>query len=299
MEKNIFVTTIESGKIDRLKKGLEEQGFVFSDLPYAHFVAKKKGISCALYTSLKLVVQGSQMKEFIEFFLEPEILEAFPYSQQDEDLRSRIGVDEAGKGDFFGPLSVAALFVEKSRFEELKKLKIKDCKKMTDQSVREVGKKIRERFPHALIKLGPQKYNELYSKFKNLNHMLAWCHSQAISELTVHDGIECVVIDQFANEWVIKGALKRKNIEEKIELRHKAESDIVVAGASILARAAFLEELERLSKAFDLKLPKGASNQCIEAGKAFVRKYGREKLPLVAKIHFKTTERVLEENLFE
>src|SRR5207249_4523347 len=110
-------------------KDLTEQGFEFSSPPYTHFSAKKMGISCTLYTSLKLTVQGKEMRPFIEFYLEPEILKKFDFTYQgsavEHDKTGRIGVDEAGKGDFFGPLCVAAVFATGDMVQKLAQIGVK------------------------------------------------------------------------------------------------------------------------------------------------------------------------------
>src|SRR5205807_1813154 len=149
----IFVTTIEKESIEKLKKDLEEQGFEFSNPPYTIFAAKKKGVSHALYSSLKLTVQGKEMAPFIEFYLEPEILKnvSFTYGEvaKPQDKTARIGVDEAGKGDYFGPLCVAAVFAEGDGIQRLQKLGVKDSKKLTDAQVLKIAKSIRQEFQHS------------------------------------------------------------------------------------------------------------------------------------------------------
>jgi ribonuclease HIII len=156
-----------------------------------------------------------------------------------------------------------------------------------------IGKKIKAEFQHHIIKINPKKYNELYAQFKNLNSLLAWGHAATIEQLVQKTNCRNVIIDQFANENVVITALMRKKMEIKLTQRHRAEEDLIVAAASILARQTFLESLEQLGKEFDIILPKGASAQTIAAAKTFVRKHGKEALPSVAKMHFKTLESVL------
>jgi ribonuclease HIII len=198
-----------------------------------------------------------------------------------------IGVDESGKGDYFGPLVIAACYVGPEHLAELDG--VKDSKKLTDAIATKLSAKIRATCPHSIIAIGPAKYNELYAKFRNLNSLLAWGHARAIENVLDLTPATHVVSDQFAaGGAIVKKALyeKGKSIEFRSAVR--AESDIAVAAASILARAEFLRRLKMLGEEFGVDLPKGATN-VIPAGKRFIEKHGRESLMRVAKMHFKTT----------
>lgn len=291
-----FVVTIQLALAEKLKNDLLEQGFELSQPPYTVFSGKKKGVSCTLYTSGKLMVQGKDKGEFITYYLEPEILQDFSYTHSTTqiDLTPRIGIDEAGKGDFFGPLCIAGIYAGEAEVAALLELGVRDSKRLSDATVLSLASKLRSRYPHSIVKLFPHKYNELYEKFHNLNRLLAWGHATAIEELVIATGCKQVIIDQFASEHVVETALKKKQLEVSLTQRHHGEADPVVAGASILARAAFLEGLEQLGKSIEFPLPKGASSQVIAAGKQIVAKHGKEKLGQVAKLHFKTTDAVLE-----
>lgn len=292
---NNFVTTIDVKIADKLMQDLVNQGFEISNPAYTIFSAKKKGVSCTLYKSGKLMVQGKDMAEFMEFYLEPEILKSFKFSYQelDIDTKSRIGIDESGKGDFFGPLCVAGVQAEGSAITDLKKLGVKDSKTLSESSIIKIGKKIRAEYVHHVVKINPAKYNELYAQFKNLNHLLAWGHATAIEQLVARTHCKDVIIDQFADERVVIRALQRKKMEVNLTQRHRAEEDLVVAAASILARLAFLEALAQLSEKYKVEIPKGASAQTIQVGKKLVREYGSEVLEQVGKMHFKTLDAIL------
>jgi len=291
-----FVSEIDLKLAPKLQQDLVTQGFEMNKPPYTVFSAKKKGVSCTLYQSGKLMVQGKEMAAFIEFYLEPEILQSFTYNYKDAtsaievDDTARIGIDESGKGDFFGPLCVAGIFAEGKHFAELQKMGVKDSKEIADGAILKIGKRIRESTVHQIVKINPLKYNELYAQFHNLNKMLAWGHATTIENLVERSGCQNVWIDQFANEHVVLTALKRKNLSLQLTQRHRGEEDLAVAAASILARCAFLEGLQQLGEEVGMKLPKGASAAVIQAGRALVQKYGFEILPKVAKMHFKTVE---------
>ncbi|ADI38121.1 ribonuclease HIII [Waddlia chondrophila] len=295
----MFVTKLNLELASKLLNDLKSQGFEISKPQYTIFSAKKKGLNCTLYESGKLMVQGKETPQFMEFYLEPEILGTFDYSYADLqlDTSGRIGIDEAGKGDFFGPLCIAGVYAEGDAISELKSAGVRDSKNMTEKNVFKLAKEIRKRCEVTVVRMNPLKYNELYGKFKNLNHLLAWGHATAIENLVSKTGCKNVIIDQFAAEQVVIGALKKKKLEVNLTQRHRGEEDLVVAAASILAREAFVTELDKLSKQWEMTLPKGASRQVVKAGVDFLRRFGKEKLSGVAKSHFKTYQDVIEESI--
>lgn len=205
-----------------------------------------------------------------------------------------IGIDESGKGDYFGPLVIAAVFVDTRTTQELLLLGTRDSKKLSDTRVRELALAIKQRCPYSVVAIGPERYNQLYAKIKNLNRLLAWGHARALENML--DQVECrlAIADQFGNKGLVQNALmdKAKNIE--LIQRTKAESDPAVAAASIVARAEFLASLARLSQHVGTTLPKGASHAVHLAARTVVRTHGAARLETVAKMHFRTTRAVLE-----
>jgi ribonuclease HIII len=204
----------------------------------------------------------------------------------------RIGIDESGKGDYFGPLVIAAVFVDATTQEELTLMAVRDSKKISDGRILELAPDIKTICPH--IAIGPQKYNELYGKIRNLNRLLAWGHAKALETLLERVSCERAISDQFGDERLILSALQEKGRRIVLEQRTKAESDLAVAAASIVARAEFLLRLKRLSDEIGTVLPKGASPAVELAGRMIVKKHGQERLGTVAKLHFKTTKAVLD-----
>ncbi|MEI7904939.1 MAG: ribonuclease HIII [Candidatus Firestonebacteria bacterium] len=207
-----------------------------------------------------------------------------------------IGVDEAGKGDYFGPLVIAGVFVDSAVEEKLKELKVRDSKLLTDKKALEIALKIKEIAVHSVVVVNPDRYNELYSKIKNLNKLLAWGHARVIENLL--EKVECdyAISDKFGEESRIKEALMEKG--RKIEMRQEtgAEKYLSVAAASVLARAGFLEGLKKLSEEAGMELPKGATH-VEEAGRRFIREKGAGALAKFAKVHFKTTKMLLQEKM--
>ena len=208
---------------------------------------------------------------------------------------SRIGIDESGKGDYFGPLVIAAVFVTPALEQDLALMQVRDSKKISDGRILEMAPDIRLLCPHSLVAIGPQRYNELYAKIKNLNRLLAWGHARALENLLQQVDCDLAIADQFGDERLIVNALQEKGKQIRLVQRTKAESDLAVAAASILARAEFLQRLDRLSQELSTTLPKGASAAVELAGRMVVKKYGRDRLETVAKLHFKTTKQVLGE----
>jgi ribonuclease HIII len=200
-------------------------------------------------------------------------------------------VDESGKGDFFGPLVIAACYVGPEHLAELDG--VRDSKKLTDPVALRLSEKIRRVCPHNVVAIGPAKYNELYEKFRNLNKLLAWGHARAIENVLEQHPCSLVISDQFADPAGLKRQLFEKARGVELRSMVRAEADIAVAAASILARAEFLRRLKRLGEEIGMDLPKGASSMVIAAGKKAVERNGTSVLRQISKTHFKTTQSVL------
>ncbi len=285
-----FSATINLQLAPKLKEDLIEQGFELSKPPYTIFSAKKKGVSCTLYESGKIIVQGKEMEPFIEFYLEPEILKEFRFSHAESllDLTPRMGMDEAGKGDFFGPLCVAALYADSDGIKKLLEWGVRDSKRFSDESILKLASKIRPAYAYTVIRLFPAKYNELYAKFKNLNRLLGWAHIAALADLSQKTGCKEAILDQFADKGVVERQLAQKKLDVRLLQKVRGEEDLVVAGASILSRAAFLDGIKQLSEEYGIAIPKGASASVKAVAKALISKLGPDVLTKVAKTHFKT-----------
>lgn len=206
---------------------------------------------------------------------------------------SRIGIDESGKGDYYGPLVIAAVFVTPLTQQDLLLMQVRDSKKISDGRILEMAPDIRLLCPHSIVPIGPQRYNELYAKIKNLNRLLAWGHARALENLLQQVDCDLAIADQFGDERLILNALQEKGKQIRLVQRTKAETDVAVAAASILARAEFLQRLQKLSRELNTTLPKGASPAVELAGRMVIQKYGRDRLGTVAKLHFKTTKQIL------
>lgn len=200
-----------------------------------------------------------------------------------------IGVDESGKGDYFGPLIIAGVYADQNTKIELMKLGVADSKTLNDTKIHQIAGKIKELCSYEIIVIKNKTYNELYERIRNLNELLAWGHAKTIEKLVQKTGCKVALSDQFGNEKLIKDRLMEKSKNITLEQRPRAEQNVVVAAASILARDTFVTKMKELETQYHQPFPKGAGASTIEAGKEFVRRYGKERLDEVSKVHFKTT----------
>jgi ribonuclease HIII len=203
-----------------------------------------------------------------------------------------IGTDESGKGDYFGPLVIAGVHVDPKTKGTLLKLKVRDSKRISDNVIKELDFQIRSVCLYSVVVIGPAKYNLLYEKMKNLNKLLAWGHARVIENILLRVDCKTAISDQFGSELYIKNALMK--LGKKIELTQspRAEADVGVAAASILARAEFLRKMERLSEECGFELFKGASDRVDSAARKIVEQMGKDALNRFVKLHFKNTIRI-------
>ncbi len=207
-----------------------------------------------------------------------------------------VGTDESGKGDYFGPLVIGGVYVDSKTKGVLSNLKVRDSKRISDNVIKELDFQIRSVCMYSVVVIGPEKYNLLYNKMKNLNKLLAWGHARVIENILLRVDCKKAISDQFGSELFIKNALMK--LGKKIELTQspRAESDLGVAAASILARAEFLRKMERLSEECGFELPKGASEQTEKAARKILEQMGKDALNRFVKLHFKNTNRITHQN---
>ena len=258
-----------------------------------------------------LKIDYSQLKSGVNAMKIQTLIEGIKISSDFENLNKKdagqklgfpiIGTDESGKGDYFGPLVSAGVYVDEQTAKDLAACGVKDSKNLSDNEnlrlAQEIAKICKGRF--VIVEISPERYNLLYEQFKkekkNLNTLLAWGHAKAIEEILSKVDCEVAIADQFADERFILGKLQEKGKGLRLIQMHKAEQNTAVAAASILARARFLEKLSKLSKEYKIDLPKGASQTVVKNAKKFVDLHGKESLRKVAKLHFKTTNEVFRE----
>jgi ribonuclease HIII len=293
-----YITSLTREQIAELRRHLESRGYAFKQPKYSHFAAAGTNINLTAYTNGKLLVQGKGTADFVRYYLEPQLLREIKFGYEhllDENLsiEERIGVDESGKGDYFGPLVIAGVHADASGVKILHELKVRESKQLSDQRALKLAPIIAAKLKTKVVIVGPEKYNMLYDGMGNLNRILAWGHARVIENILSEVPCRKAVLDQFGDESLVRNALMKKGRTIELEQMHRAESDIVVAAASVVARGKFLARLQRLSKTFGIDLPKGASNKVIEVGRRFVEERGIQQLTKVAKLHFKTTQSIL------
>jgi len=287
-----------------LKSSLEARNYTPRQVPYAQFAGEKEKTNVVFYESGKLVVQGKGTQEFVEFVLEPEVLQQAKLGYEavlnPDLLLPRIGVDESGKGDFFGPMCVAGVYVNESVINAWKDAGVRDSKNISsDKKISDLARLIRET-PGCVataVPIGNEAYNRLYAKMRSVNTVLAWGHARVIENLMgqrhrMNPPPLRAISDQFASsKSVVEKSLMSLGRSIELVQRHKAEEDLAVAAASILARDEFVKRLASLGKVYDVELPKGAGTNVDVVARGFVEQHGPEVLAKVAKMHFRTALR--------
>jgi ribonuclease HIII len=293
---------LTSAQAATLREVLERQGFDFEEKPHAIFAARKGKLNVTVYQKgPKVLVQGKETEDFIRFTLEPEVLGEARLGYEEvlepEKFAPHFGIDESGKGDFFGPLVIAGVFTDAAVTRRLIDAGVMDSKRVTSAArIRQLAAVIRATPGCAaeVVSIGPERYNEMHASFGNLNRLLAWGHARVIEKLAgLRPDCRRALSDQFARPEVLERALRQKVPGIVLEQRTKAESDTAVAAASVLARERFIDWIDKTSAACGVKLPTGASDAVIAAGRELVARHGRDALGMVAKLHFRTREAVL------
>jgi len=301
---SFFTCALSAEQAAALEALLQERNFRPRVVAHARFAGEKDRLNVVFYQSGKLVVQGRDTRDFVQFVLEPLILKqarlGYETVLNPELLLPRLGVDESGKGDFFGPLCVAGVYVNEAVVKAWQNAGIRDSKHISSERTIARLAEVIGRTPGcviAVVPIGPEAYNRLYTRMGNLNSLLAWGHARVIENLLgqrdrMNPPPVRAISDQFAaNPSVVARALMSLGREIELVQRHRAEEDLAVAAASILARHEFVTRLAKLEKQFGMQLPKGASAMVDAAGQEFVGRHGADALSQVAKMHFRTAQR--------
>jgi ribonuclease HIII len=299
-----FTSPLDAAQAAKLRGRLAELGFDFIEKPYTMYAAQKGKLNIAVYIKgPKVLIQGKETEDFVRFHLEPEILQEAKLGYEDvlnpEKFAPHFGVDESGKGDFFGPLVIAGVYVDQRIARDLLDAGVQDSKRITsDAKIRLLASLIKT-LPgavHSVVCIGPERYNMLQRKMGNVNNLLGWGHARIIENLLeLRPDCPRALSDQFANPRIIQRSLLEKGRGILLEQRTKAESDPAVAAASILARERFIDWLEAGGKRFGGVLPRGASAQVKAVARKLVEAHGTGVLRELAKTHFKTAREVAPE----
>ncbi len=302
VQRNSFTYKLSSNQQSALQNHLQTGNYrPLPPPPYAKISVGTEDCNITIYESGKCLVQGKGAQDWVTFVLEPMVLQDVRLGYEDvldpEASKPHMGIDESGKGDFFGPLVIASAFADERLTEILREMNVRDSKNITSDKVAEdMAKKIRALLgeKYALVIIGPRAYNRLYTQMRNVNRILAWGHARAIENL-LEKVPDCprALSDQFGPTRQIETALMKKGRSIKLVQRPRAESDMAVAAASILARATFLASLRNLRKKYNVPIPKGASAQVQESARLLIEQNQPGILLDVAKCHFRTTDAVL------
>ncbi len=301
MKQNSYTFELSRPQQAALIELLKSGNYVPRQVEHAIIAAAQDHCTIALYKSGKCLVQGRDAEDFVTFVLEPMVLGEAKLGYDEvhipETLKPHMGIDESGKGDFFGPLVISAAYADKPLVEAMKEMGVKDSKKISSDNkalemARDLKKLLNGRF--SMVVIGPRAYNRLYSKMRNVNRILAWGHARAIENL-LEKVPDCpaAVSDQFGSKDTVKRALMHNGRRLELVERVRAESDPAVAAASVLARAEFLSNIRMMTQKYGLAIKKGASEAVKDTAVELVRKNNPAILLDAAKCHFKTTDEVL------
>lgn len=273
--------TLKPHQIEDLKKQYKHAQ-VSNTNEYIEAQFKVDGCTITIYTSHKVVFQGEEAEALTSIY--------------QSKLEAQAGSDEVGTGDYFGPVVVVACALTEDILDQVKTYNLLDSKVLKDEDILKMAKSLKEIVPHSVLVLDNLKYNQIHEKH-NLNAIKALLHNQAYNHLEKKVAMpKLAVVDQFTPESSYYRYLKdEKLIYKNLHFETKAESKYpAVACASILARAKFLEVMAKMNQHYDFDFPFGSGSHVDEAGIEFIKQHSFDKLKEVAKIHFKNTERLLQ-----
>lgn len=298
----LYNTPLTADQAAKLRELLRAEGYKFETRPYTLYFAQKDKLTIAVYEKgPKAVIQGKGTQEFVQFRLEPDILGEAKLGYEEvlnpEMYEPHFGIDESGKGDFFGPLVIAGVYVDREVARHFQDLGITDSKRISsDKRIRDLAEGIRRsRTAQSVVTISPERYNALFTKIGNLNRLLAWGHARIIENLCeLRPDCPRALSDKFADVRVLERALMEKGKAIQLDQRTKAESDFAVAAASILAREKFIDWLHTTGQRLGVALPRGVNAAVKDAARSITANGGKEALATVAKMHFKTSAEVLD-----
>lgn len=300
--KTIYTLKLEPEQLEKLEQVCDARVFGWYHVDHSLFAFKAphEQVNVVAYKSGKVVIQGKGTETFVQNVIEAEITGeprmGYDAVHHPEWFEPHAGVDEAGKGDLFGPLVSCCVIADGEMVRDWQEAGIKDSKSLTDASILRLEKVIL-RTRGVVVKktlAGMGRYNELMSRpGANLNKLLAWFHSRSIQAALAEKTVEWGMLDQFSKAPLTQQQLRKDGVVFDLRMETKAEADPVVAAASICARAEFVRQLRKLGAEFGEELKKGAGAGVKEQARQLVEKLGAHRLKDFAKVHFKTAYEVL------
>jgi ribonuclease HIII len=298
----LYTLKLSPEQLEKLEAVCDKRlyGYYHVDHSLFAFKAPYEQVNIVAYKSGKVVIQGKGTEAFVQNILEVEVTGeprlGYDEVHHAEWFEPHAGVDEAGKGDLFGPLVSCCVIADGEMVRHWQAEGVKDSKSLTDVSILRL-EKIILRTRGVVVKrtlAGMPRYNELMSKpGANLNKLLAWYHSKSIQAALGQRRVDWGMLDQFSKAPLTQQQLKKDGVDFDLRMMTKAEADPVVAAASICARAEFVRQLRKLGAEFGEELKKGASAAVKRQGEELVAKLGPHRLKDFAKVHFKTAYEIL------
>jgi len=297
----IYTLKLTDEQMARLRAACEARSWAPFEVAYTHFAFKGPNVNVSAYTSGKVVVAGKGTEEFVQNVLETEVTReaklGYDAVLHPDWFEAHAGLDESGKGDFFGPVIAATVIADAAAIDGWIAAGVKDSKKIADPQIMKLDDLIRHT-RGAVVETcfcGMPKYNELMSRpGANLNRLLAWQHATALNAALNKKWVPWGLLDQFTEQPLVQRELAKKATATfDLKMRTKAEEDPVVAAASVVARAEFVRQMRQLSERFGAPLQKGASAAVKVQAAEIIRKFGAPALRDFAKLHFRTAYEVV------
>ena len=292
---------LDDAQMEKLRSILSGRGWEAFDVAYARFAFRGRDCNVTAYESGKLVVAGKGTEEFVTMTLEPDVTQAAKLGYDGvlhpDWFELHAGMDESGKGDFFGPVVAASVVADRAAIEGWIKAGVKDSKKIVDTQIIKLDKLIRGTHGVAVATClcGMAKYNTIMARpHANLNRLLAWQHATALAQALSRKKAPRGLLDQFSKQPLVQRELAKMGIRDfDLQMRTKAEEDPVVAAASVIARAEYVRQIHSLSRQFGAPLQKGAGALVKEQAALIIERFGARLLGNFAKLHFRTSYEVV------
>jgi ribonuclease HIII len=298
-----YTIKLDDVQMDKLRALCVARQWEPFEVPYARFAFRGTDVNVTAYDKRKVVViAGKGTEEFVTMTLEPEITMAAKLGYDEvlhpDWFEAHAGLDESGKGDFFGPVVAATVIADKAMIDAWREAGVQDSKKIVDTQIIRLDAIIRET-KGVVVEVcycrTMARYNELMGRpGANLNRLLAWQHATALGDALAKRPVPWGLLDQFTEQPLVQRELTKKGVQNfELRMRTKAESDPVVAAASVVARAEFIRAMHALSKQFGEKLQKGAGPLVKIQAEQIMQKFGTRALGDYAKLHFRTAYEVV------
>jgi ribonuclease HIII len=298
-----YTIKLDDVQMDKLRALCVARQWEPFEVPYARFAFRGTDVNVTAYDKRKVVViAGKGTEEFVTMTLEPEITMAAKLGYDEvlhpDWFEAHAGLDESGKGDFFGPVVAATVIADKAMIDAWREAGVQDSKKIVDTQIIRLDAIIRET-KGVVVEVcycrTMARYNELMGRpGANLNRLLAWQHATALGDALAKRSVPWGLLDQFTEQPLVQRELTKKGVQNfELRMRTKAESDPVVAAASVVARAEFIRAMHALSKQFGEKLQKGAGPLVKIQADQIMQKFGTRALGDYAKLHFRTAYEVV------